>query len=137
MTVIVCVDDRGGMTFNRRRQSQDRVVRERVIALAQGRKLRMNSYSAGQFKEEMYPELYAEEDFLEKGEAGDVCFVENIPLLPYEGKLKKVIVFKWNRVYPSDQKLDLSLENGTWHQKEVEEFAGYSHEKITMEVYTK
>ena len=31
MRVIVCVDDNGGMLFNHRRQSRDRVLCERVL----------------------------------------------------------------------------------------------------------
>ena len=137
MTVIVCLDDRGGMTFNRRRQSQDRRVRERMVQMAQNGCLRMNAYSAGQFEEEYRPGLYVEEDFLEKGEPKDFCFAENCTLAPYEGKIERLIVFRWNRVYPNDRKLDLSLEGETWKVTETEEFAGFSHEKITMEVYTK
>ena len=83
MTVFVCLDDRGGMTFNRRRQSQDRCVRERVIQMVEGSRLRMNPYSAGQFEKENVPNLCVEENFLDKGEAGDYCFVENCPLAPY------------------------------------------------------
>jgi len=36
MIAVVCVDDRGGMLFNRRRQSQDRVLRGDLLALAAG-----------------------------------------------------------------------------------------------------
>ena len=34
MTLILCVDDRGGLSFNGRRQSQDRRVREDQIGRA-------------------------------------------------------------------------------------------------------
>lgn len=34
MRVIVCVDDNGGMLFNHRRQSRDRVLCERVLQMA-------------------------------------------------------------------------------------------------------
>ena len=49
MIVCVAVDDNLGMTFNKRRQSQDRVLRERLLELTQGRDLWMNSYSVQQF----------------------------------------------------------------------------------------
>ena len=137
MTVIVCLDDRGGMTFNHRRQSQDRCVRERVIQMAVGGRLWMNTYSAGQFEKENVSNLCVEEEFLAKGEMGDYCFVENCSLAPYEEKIEKMIVFKWNRVYPSDRKLDLTLGSERWHMLETQEFEGNSHEKITMEVYAR
>ena len=36
MRVIVAVDDRNGMLFHNRRQSQDRVLRERILSMTQG-----------------------------------------------------------------------------------------------------
>ena len=37
MIVIACVDDRMGMLFNRRRQSQDAALRQRLLERAAGR----------------------------------------------------------------------------------------------------
>ena len=37
MKIIVCIDERGGMTFNRRRQSRDARVSEDVLRTACGR----------------------------------------------------------------------------------------------------
>ena len=37
MILIACVDDKFGMLFNRRRQSQDRMLRERVLRLTDGK----------------------------------------------------------------------------------------------------
>ena len=51
MIIISCVDDDMGMMFNHRRQSQDRVLRERVLEATKGKKLWMNHYSAKQFSE--------------------------------------------------------------------------------------
>ena len=45
MIVIVAVDDRNGMMFNRRRQSQDRVLREHILDMTVGKKLWMNHYT--------------------------------------------------------------------------------------------
>lgn len=39
MIVMLCVDDKYGMMFNCRRQSQDRVLRERMQKLAGGKPL--------------------------------------------------------------------------------------------------
>ena len=36
MIVIACLDDNGGMMFNHRRQSQDRVLRAHIAALVGG-----------------------------------------------------------------------------------------------------
>ena len=49
MIVMVCVDDRGGMMFHQRRQSQDRVLRAHVLAEAEHHTLWMSTYSFRQF----------------------------------------------------------------------------------------
>ncbi|WP_461880925.1 hypothetical protein [Fusicatenibacter sp.] len=59
--------------------------------------------------------------------------MENANLEEVEEKIEKMIVFWWNRRYPSDRKLDLNLS--AWKKTSEEEFAGYSHEKVTKEVY--
>ncbi|MEI3375006.1 MAG: hypothetical protein V8R00_03520 [Coprococcus catus] len=54
MRVIVCVDDNGGMLFNHRRQSRDRVLCERVLQMADERdcSVYMNACSAEIFAED-------------------------------------------------------------------------------------
>ena len=49
MILIVAVDDRNGMTFNHRRQSQDKRLRERILSMTKNGKLWMNAYSHKQF----------------------------------------------------------------------------------------
>ena len=45
MILITCVDDKMGMLFNKRRQSMDSILRERVLKMCAGKKLWMNEYS--------------------------------------------------------------------------------------------
>ena len=45
MIVICVIDDHGGMLFNHRRQSQDRILRARILQRTKGKKLWMNAYS--------------------------------------------------------------------------------------------
>ena len=54
MNVIVCIDDAGGMLFNGRRQSKDKILRQQARELAQGQPLWMNGYTASQFLEDGY-----------------------------------------------------------------------------------
>lgn len=138
MKVIVCVDDGNGMLFNKRRQSQDRVLRDDIRKMAAGQKLWMNTYSAKQFQEEgeaVSQNLMIAEDFLEQAGENDFCFVENEKLLPYSDRIGEIVVYRWNRSYPGDFHLDLDLSQ--WKLVQTTEFAGYSHEKITKEIYSK
>lgn len=137
MIVIVCLDDKNGMMFNRRRQSQDRSLRERIIGMTAGKVLRMNQYSVGQFSLESSPCVVVSDSFLEEASEGEYCFVENGALAPYEKDIEMLIVFRWNCIYPSDVYLDLVLDDGLWRLTETEDFPGYSHGVITMEVYKK
>ena len=84
MIVILAIDDRGGLLFNGRRQSQDKRLRERILELTDGKVLWMNSYSRRQFGEAVSASNIAiDEAFLSKAERGDYCFVENMELKPY------------------------------------------------------
>ena len=61
MILITCVDNNMGMLFNHRRQSQDRVLKERILKSASGKIIWMNHYSENQFKDfENYISKYDE-----------------------------------------------------------------------------
>lgn len=132
MKLILFLDERGGMLFHRRRQSQDRKAREYILKMTAGRRLLMNPYSAKQFKEG--DEITVTEAPQKDAKAGDFVLIENLPvsLLGVE----EVILFRWNVLYPSDVSFDTnSLTREGISLQHSEEFAGYSHEKITVEFY--
>ena len=132
MTIFVCVDDNNGMLFNRRRQSRDEAVLEDMVRTA-GQKIWMNEYSSKLFQ--TVPEkIIVEEDFLACAGRDGCCFLENIPLKPYEDKLESVVVYYWNRVYPADTYLDIDLSQN-WKVEDTKEFGGTSHEKITRKLF--
>ena len=135
MHIILCIDDNGGMLFNGRRQSQDRVLREDILRSAAGKRLYMNGYSKKLFGES--GNICVDEQFLEKAGPGDCCFVENLPVAPHIGRAESITVYKWNRVYPADLYFDVLLAAPQWRQIERTEFAGSSHERITKEVYVR
>ena len=51
MILIAVVDDRNGMMFNKRRQSKDSVLQERILMMAENGRLWMNTYTYRQFSE--------------------------------------------------------------------------------------
>lgn len=134
MKVIVCMDDRGGMSFNRRRQSRDRIVIKDIVDSLKGKKLWMNSYSASMFQTEEV-ELMVSDTFLDEAGEEDFCFVEDCGVQQHIQNIDEVIVYKWNRCYPADVSFDIDLKE--WNKTVVKEFAGNSHEKITKETYEK
>ena len=148
MKIIVCVDNQNGMMFNHRRQSQDRVLRKRILELTGGKKLWMNAYSQKQFLQGNMPkeqeqsgqlgqsgQIQADETFLEKAGPGEYCFVEDKDVVPYESRIEEVILCHWNRDYPADVFFEVDLSK--WRLEERKDFSGYSHEKITKEIYNR
>lgn len=133
MILIVCLDDKNGMAFNRRRQSQDALARERILSLTGGAPLWMNTYSAKLFGE--VPGVQVDEDFLAKAGAGEYAFAEFPPLSPVAKNVERIIAIRWNRAYPADAKLDIPLKSGLWNLVESQDFPGSSHEKLTLEIY--
>ncbi len=128
MKLIVCVDDKNGMLFNKRRQSRDKILIENVLELCKGETLYTNEYSSA-----LFPENSAVicKDFktLENG----YIFAENF--MVDEDKINEIIIYKWNRVYPADTYFNISLDG--WSLAETVDFEGSSHEKITREKYVR
>lgn len=135
MIVMVCIDNNNGMLFNHRRQSQDRILREDMLKMVGTGKLWMNSYSKKQFSNIASVEVLVDEEYLEKAGTGDFCFAEDKDICAYKDRIEKVILYKWNRIYPADTFFSLDLQG--WELESLEEFAGSSHEKITKETYKK
>ena len=135
LNIIVCVDDGMGMIFNKRRVSRDEAVIKKIIEIADNKRIWMNQYSYPLFESIKADNIVAEDLFAEKASNDEYCFIENISAADYENKIDKIILFRWNRSYPSDMKFDIDLSG--WKLNSSEEFAGNSHECVTMEVYSK
>lgn len=135
MKVIVCLDDHNGMMFNNRRQSRDKMVIKDIIETCNDKILYMNYYSDALF--DSYDNRAVYDTFPTHAKEDDFCFVENAKLLPFEDMISEFIIYRWNRVYPSDFKFDIPLSEHGWTLKSSTEFPGNSHEKITKEIYTR
>lgn len=137
MIIIAAVDNRNGLMFNNRRQSQDKVLREKILELTAGSKLWVSHYTEKQFANMgLCRQLNIDDNLLNEAAPGEYCFIENSSLQKSEQWIEKIILFKWNRDYPGDFYFDINLSSDKWNLTHSEDFAGSSHEKITMEVYT-
>ena len=134
MTVAVCISDGGGMMFNKRRQSRDKTVIHDVLLCAGERKVIVSQYSASLFLE-YESDILSVANPLSEAKAGSFVFVEDDSLLEYKKKIKEIYIYKWNRKYPFDLKLDFHPETEGMHLDETVEFVGNSHEKITRELW--
>lgn len=131
MILVVCVDKNNGIIFNNRRQSRDKELIKRVVSM--NKKVWINSFSKELF--EGYSNVCIDDDFKNKCDNDDICFVENVALSEFVDKADKIIIYNWNREYPADRYLDVSLCD--WQQISESEFVGNSHDKITEQIYVR
>lgn len=130
MTVYLCLDDRGGLLFNGRRLSRDAV---QLADMAAEGPLTVDAFSEKLLASAGIPCALAEETlpadcrfFLENREPASV-----LPLA------EKVVIYRWNRQYPSDVRWEGTPADYGFSLTETSEFPGKSHERITKEVYVK
>lgn len=131
MTLSVCLDDRGGMLFNHRRQSRDIAV---LQDLAQP--VYIDAFSEKLFLSSEIPYRIAPED-LAQLPPQSVFFLENRDPETLLSLADSVVIYRWNRHYPADVRWKIDLESRGFTPAQQSEFPGKSHEIITKEVYTK
>lgn len=134
LIIIAVVDDDYGLMFNHRRQSQDRCLREYILNMTKNSKLFMNAYSFEQFSESIENNISVDDEFMNHAKERDYCFIENTDIRPYLNKVSQVILFRWNRRYPSDQKFPKDLLE-LFNKNTEKDLKGNSHPKITEEIY--
>lgn len=132
MTVIVCVDDDFGMSFCSKRQSMDSKLRIRVLDSIKDGFIYMNEYTFSQFDENTN-KIKTADNF---NNINGTCFLESPSLIPDKEKIDKIILYKWNRRYPSTEKFDATILKD-YKLESSFDFVGNSHEKITEEIYVR
>lgn len=135
MVLVICVDDKGGMAFNGRRQSMDRLLRADLLQTVGEAPLWMSPYSAKQF-DPAPANLRAAEDFLDRAGKGAYCFAEFPPLAQVLDRAEGLVVYRWNRTYPADRHLDFAPAD-QFTLVSAADFPGSSHKTLTKEVYTR
>ena len=131
MKLIICLDDKNGISFADRRQSRDKAQIEKMLKTVGDAKLFISDYSAPLFGDIPQNVIVCSSPLEEAGE-NDYCFSELEEYI--DAPVSEVIIYKWNRVYPADQRFDTNLLSGL-KLVSTEDFKGNSHEKITEEVY--
>lgn len=134
MKIIVCLDNSDGMLFNNRRQSKDKNVIKDIENLVGDNLLVATPFSWLLFGDKNI-KLATTEDFLDV-ENNDYCFVENRHLNKIKNKITKIIIYRWNRNYPTDFYFDIDYKNN-FKLVSLKEFKGNSHDVITREIYEK
>ena len=128
MTIYVCLDDRNGMLFNKRRQSRDIKVLEDIRKSADV--LTIDPFSEKLVQEAEISYVLAPEELPEDAH----FFAEARDLSDLLPRVSKLVIYRWNRHYPADVRFEGDLS--AFRLESREEFPGKSHEIITKEVYT-
>ena len=134
MKLVVCLDENNGIKFFGKRQSQDELQRKNLFELIGKSKLFLSEYSY---------DLYKDFDFNLEIIDENTKIVEKSFFL-YEGEFlekflpitDEIICYFWNRDYPFDETFEEFLKD-CWKEKEVFEFRGKSHDKITRKIFVK
>ncbi len=126
MKVFICLDDKNGMLFNKRRLSKDRVVVAKVEEIIENEALYISKYT-----QSLFPDGIVCEGF---GYPYGYAFIED-PAHLDERHIDTLYIFRWNRHYPSDAKFTMSLKN--FELVDEETMVGYSHDEVTLQVYQK
>jgi hypothetical protein len=136
MTAIVCIEDRGGMLFMKRRLSKDRILTENITQTVGDGILYISDFSEALFVDSDISVMSVSNP-LKSADKGDFAFVENLGLKDSVKKIKRLIIYKWNRKYPFDFSLDIEPSKCGFKLIESVDFKGSSHDKITKEIYEK
>lgn len=123
MKLIVCVDKENGILFNHRRLSRDREIITDLLNNEE--EIKMLAYSKSLFGESEKAEISSE-----FGPEDTVFWEDSIP---EEFTIDELIVYRFDKVYPSDVKLNIDLSQ--WNLESVRVIPGYSHTEILKEVY--
>lgn len=132
MRLIVCIDDKSGMAFCNRRQSRDRVLMEDLARYVNGKTVWIMPYSEALLSQSNLTYCVSSDPINDAGEA-DFCFLETVDPSNLLHLVDEIVLYKWNRVYPSDTRFSADLSQ--YSLQSSEDFAGSSHEKITREVW--
>ena len=134
MKLIVCLSDDGGMMFNHRRQSRDRVLIADMVQHTRHATLWVSPYSIPLFGEDC-PHLQVTPNPGKVAGENDYCFVEDTPLPQNFEEVNELLIYRWNRLYPSDVRF--VCDTSAFSLTESLEFVGSSHDKITKEIWKK
>ena len=136
MTVFLCIDDRGGMTFMKRRLSRDKIMIEDLSKEVGEGILYISDFSEALFSDSELSVMSVSNPLTSAGE-DDFAFIEDIPISNAIDRIDTLIIYKWNRKYPYDFALDIDPLNCGFSLLSSCDFKGNSHDKITKEIYRK
>ena len=94
MKLILCLDERNGLSFNNRRQSRDRAVIDKIVCLAKEEPVWITSYSSELFRE-THCNVRVSADIMHAAKPGEYLFIENQDPHELLAQVSSVYIFRW------------------------------------------
>lgn len=136
MKLIVCLDDRNGILFNGRRQSRDRAVCQDILTFSGNAEVWMRQETKKLFSED-FERIRCFDELPINIPEDTYLFLELEPPDWILALADTLIVYRWNRVYPADVRFSIGLPDSQWKLADAYDFPGYSHRRLTREVYVR
>ena len=133
ITVAVVLDDKEGMMIFGKRQSRDRVMIADFVSSMGDKPIYIAPFSKLIFEPHESVNI-VENPFIESVD-GSACFIESFALSPYIDMIETLVIYRWNKLYPSDTRFDIDVEKSGFKLESSYDFEGSSHDKITKETY--
>lgn len=127
MNIIICIEKNKGISFNNRRLSKDKKIIDDIV---KNYDVVGNKYTQAMFEE--YGLTIKEKKIKNATKKDLYYFIEDDSINSIDC-INNLIIYDFNRNYPSDVKLIINLENFIL----IEEFKieGTSHKEIIKKVY--
>lgn len=142
MRLVYILDQKNGLLFNKRRQSKDSILIDNIIQKVnevENATLWLSDYSRELFVDSGLELKDINELSLAEASDKDFIFIEDVSVdiqdvLENTESSHYLYLYKWNKVYPADKRLDVTEDY--FNHFEVlltETFEGNSHEEIYLE----
>ena len=133
LTVAITVDERMGIAFNNRRQSRDKALIEDLCRSTK-KEIYVSPYSAPLFNDFNDRIIIINDPIVNCPDDG-FCFIELTDISSHIGDISELLIYNWNRHYPSDVKANIDVNAASFIISEQYEFIGSSHELITKSIF--
>lgn len=132
-TIALCIDPRGGMRFNKRRQVKDVEVISDLVSRFGGEKIYISPFSAKLFLGCENVEIC--DDPISACEENSLCFIEEASLLHDLDSFDTMVVYVWGLNYPADEHFTYDISSLGFKRISKDKMKTQIHEKVTRDVY--
>ena len=133
ITVAICIDERGGMLFNHRRQTSDVQIIDDMVERFGENGVFIKDFYAKLFQK--YENVTVSSFPISECSENALCFIENPEILNITDDVERIVVYNWCKSYPADEYFTLDLIDIGFIRISKEKFSTEYRQKVTREVF--